>query len=183
MRLKASFRQLTQNQFGNSSADHASAMYTTQKSSVSKCEVIHMVSVCAGYNSTRSFVTLVKSLLFYRKNPLHLHLIIDSVAEKILSVLFRTWDVPRGEPQHAFSKFKFTSISNLKMIGFSASIVLPNWQSFSGRLVDTEQTLFGYIRTCETHISEDSAHYTEQSDRIGYGCYVCYRYRRTVGLV
>lgn len=96
MRLKASLRQLTQNQFGNSSADSAQALYSPPKTEVSKCEVIHVVSVCAGYNSTRSFVTLVKSLLFYRKNPLHFHLIIDRVAEKILNVLFKTWDVPQG---------------------------------------------------------------------------------------
>lgn len=61
-----------------------------------KCEVIHIAVVCAGYNSTRSFVTLVKSLLFYRKNPLHFHIVTDQVANSILRTLFKTWNVPQG---------------------------------------------------------------------------------------
>lgn len=32
-----------------------------------KCEVIEVAIVCAGYNSSRSVVTLIKSILFYRK--------------------------------------------------------------------------------------------------------------------
>lgn len=103
MRLKASFRQLTQNQYEKSSVDYAPAGNNTSEASISKCDVIHVVSVCAGYNSTRLFVTLVKSLLFYRKNPLHFHLIVDGIAEKILSVLLSTWDVPQGEPSHPHS--------------------------------------------------------------------------------
>lgn len=60
-----------------------------------KCEVIHIAVVCAGYNSTRSFVTLVKSLLFYRKNPLHFHIVTDHVANVVLNTLFKTWNVPQ----------------------------------------------------------------------------------------
>ncbi|NP_001277702.1 xylosyl- and glucuronyltransferase LARGE2 isoform 3 precursor [Mus musculus] len=60
-----------------------------------KCEVmLHVAIVCAGYNSSREIITLTKSLLFYRKNPLHLHLITDAVARNILETLFRTWMVP-----------------------------------------------------------------------------------------
>ncbi|XP_021495015.1 xylosyl- and glucuronyltransferase LARGE2 isoform X2 [Meriones unguiculatus] len=59
-----------------------------------KCELLHVAIVCAGYNSSRDIITLVKSLLFYRKNPLHLHLVTDAVARNILETLFRTWMVP-----------------------------------------------------------------------------------------
>ncbi|XP_069888135.1 xylosyl- and glucuronyltransferase LARGE2 isoform X2 [Dipodomys merriami] len=59
-----------------------------------KCEVLHVAIVCAGHNSSRDVVTLMKSLLFYRKNPLHLHLVTDAVARSILGTLFRTWMVP-----------------------------------------------------------------------------------------
>uniref|UniRef100_A0A8C5KVD8 LARGE xylosyl- and glucuronyltransferase 2 n=1 Tax=Jaculus jaculus TaxID=51337 RepID=A0A8C5KVD8_JACJA len=59
-----------------------------------KCELLHVAIVCAGHNSSREAVTLVKSLLFYRKNPLHLHLVTDAVARNILETLFRTWMVP-----------------------------------------------------------------------------------------
>ncbi|XP_026254964.2 xylosyl- and glucuronyltransferase LARGE2 isoform X2 [Urocitellus parryii] len=59
-----------------------------------KCELLHVAIVCAGHNSSREVITLVKSLLFYRKNPLHLHLVTDAVARNILETLFRTWMVP-----------------------------------------------------------------------------------------
>ena len=39
-------------------------------------------------------MTLVKSILFYRKNPLHFHFISDSSAKTALETLFATWRVP-----------------------------------------------------------------------------------------
>nr|XP_005907665.2 PREDICTED: glycosyltransferase-like protein LARGE2 [Bos mutus] len=59
-----------------------------------KCELLQVAIVCAGHNSSRDVITLVKSLLFYRKNPLHLHLVTDAVARNILETLFHTWMVP-----------------------------------------------------------------------------------------
>lgn len=64
---------------------------------VPKCEVLQVAIVCAGYNASRSVVTLVKSVLFYRKNPLHLHFVSDAVAHLVLQTLFRTWNVPAVE--------------------------------------------------------------------------------------
>lgn len=59
------------------------------------CDVIQVAIVCAGYNSSRSVVTLIKSILFYRKNnPLHFHFISDAVAQSILQTLFTTWSIP-----------------------------------------------------------------------------------------
>lgn len=65
-----------------------------QQPAVEKCETIHVAIVCAGYNASRDVVTLVKSVLFHRRNPLHFHLIADSIAEQILATLFQTWMVP-----------------------------------------------------------------------------------------
>ncbi|XP_068451516.1 xylosyl- and glucuronyltransferase LARGE2s isoform X1 [Clinocottus analis] len=62
--------------------------------SVHKCELIHVACVCAGHNATRDVVTLVKSVLFHRRNPLHFHFITDTVANRILSALFQSWMVP-----------------------------------------------------------------------------------------
>ncbi|XP_032663746.1 LARGE xylosyl- and glucuronyltransferase 2-like isoform X6 [Odontomachus brunneus] len=59
-----------------------------------KCDTIHVAMVCAGYNSTLTLVTVVKSILFYRTNPLHFHLLVDEIARRTLSTLFRTWDLP-----------------------------------------------------------------------------------------
>ncbi|KAG8438703.1 hypothetical protein GDO86_005045 [Hymenochirus boettgeri] len=65
-----------------------------QLPAVEKCETIHVAIVCAGYNASRDVVTLVKSVLFHRRNPLHFHLIADSIAKQILATLFQTWMVP-----------------------------------------------------------------------------------------
>uniref|UniRef100_A0ABI7ZEQ7 LARGE xylosyl- and glucuronyltransferase 2 n=1 Tax=Felis catus TaxID=9685 RepID=A0ABI7ZEQ7_FELCA len=64
-----------------------------------KCELLHVAIVCAGHNSSRDLNTLVKSVLFYRKNPLHFHLVTDAVARNILEMLFHTWMVPAVGPQ------------------------------------------------------------------------------------
>ncbi|XP_063608554.1 xylosyl- and glucuronyltransferase LARGE2s-like [Penaeus indicus] len=64
---------------------------------VPKCEVLHIAIVCAGYNSSRSVVTLLKSLLFYRRNPLHFHMIADAKAQVVLHALFSSWNVPHVE--------------------------------------------------------------------------------------
>ncbi|XP_054017459.1 xylosyl- and glucuronyltransferase LARGE2 [Dryobates pubescens] len=61
---------------------------------VHKCELLHVAIVCAGHNASRDVVTLVKSILFHRKNPLHFHFITDSVAHQILQTLFESWMVP-----------------------------------------------------------------------------------------
>lgn len=60
------------------------------------CETIHVAIVCAGYDASRAVVTLTKSLLFYRKNPIHLHFIADKIAVNILNILFSTWEVPQS---------------------------------------------------------------------------------------
>ena len=67
-----------------------------QEAYIPKCEVVHVAIVCAGYNASRSVVTLFKSILFYRRNPLHFHLLADSVAQIVLQKLFQTWNIPQG---------------------------------------------------------------------------------------
>ncbi|XP_015792093.1 LARGE xylosyl- and glucuronyltransferase 1 [Tetranychus urticae] len=82
------------NEIRTDGLDHKCSNPSSSGSPISKCEVIDIAIVCAGYNSSRSVVTLIKSILFYRKNPLHFHFIADSVARLILQNLFRTWAVP-----------------------------------------------------------------------------------------
>ncbi|XP_034937616.1 LARGE xylosyl- and glucuronyltransferase 1-like isoform X2 [Chelonus insularis] len=60
-----------------------------------KCYTIHIAMVCAGYNSTNSLITVVKSIIFYRSNPLHFHFIVDEVSNRTLKVLFETWNLPQ----------------------------------------------------------------------------------------
>ncbi|KAK2579800.1 hypothetical protein KPH14_008682 [Odynerus spinipes] len=59
-----------------------------------KCDTVHIAMVCAGYNSTFTLVTVVKSVLFYRTKPLHFHLLVDEIAKRTLTTLFQTWDLP-----------------------------------------------------------------------------------------
>uniref|UniRef100_A0A0M3JTP4 Glycosyltransferase-like protein LARGE (inferred by orthology to a C. elegans protein) n=1 Tax=Anisakis simplex TaxID=6269 RepID=A0A0M3JTP4_ANISI len=42
-------------------------------------------------------VTLLKSLLYHRRNAITLHLVVDDIAAKILPTLFRTWRLPSVE--------------------------------------------------------------------------------------
>ncbi|XP_068596788.1 xylosyl- and glucuronyltransferase LARGE2s [Brachionichthys hirsutus] len=65
-----------------------------QSPTVQKCELIHVACVCAGHNATRDAVTLVKSILFHRRTPLHFHFISEKVSSSILGPLFQSWMVP-----------------------------------------------------------------------------------------
>lgn len=58
------------------------------------CSVIHLAFVAAGYGTSKSVVTVLKSILFYRRSPLHLHLIVDRPARVILQTLLPTWQLP-----------------------------------------------------------------------------------------
>lgn len=62
-----------------------------------RCEVIHIGIVCTGEKNILQFFTMVKSLYFYRSNPLHFHIMANKFSEKTLSTLFETWDVPQGK--------------------------------------------------------------------------------------
>uniref|UniRef100_A0A8C7CWH6 LARGE xylosyl- and glucuronyltransferase 2 n=1 Tax=Oncorhynchus kisutch TaxID=8019 RepID=A0A8C7CWH6_ONCKI len=75
-------------------ADGANHTECPRSPTILKCELIHVACVCAGHNASRDVVTLVKSILFHRRNPLHFHFITDAVANQILSSLFQSWMVP-----------------------------------------------------------------------------------------
>ena len=62
--------------------------------SVSRCETIHIAFVAAGYNASHQVVTVIKSILFYRHNPLHFHFLSDALAKHILETLMETWQLP-----------------------------------------------------------------------------------------
>jgi glycosyltransferase-like protein LARGE len=66
-----------------------------QDPGLAKCELVHIAIVCAGYNSTRSVVTLIKSILFYRRHPIHFHFITDQTSKDIMEPLFNTWMLPQ----------------------------------------------------------------------------------------
>ena len=59
------------------------------------CQVIQVAIVCAGADASRTVVTMIKSILFYRHNPIHFHFISDKEARSILSLLFETWSIPQ----------------------------------------------------------------------------------------
>uniref|UniRef100_A0A1A7XMX1 Glycosyltransferase-like 1b n=1 Tax=Iconisemion striatum TaxID=60296 RepID=A0A1A7XMX1_9TELE len=79
---------------GDNTAEEKNHTDCSRSPPVQKCELIHVACVCAGHNASRDVVTLVKSVLFHRRNPLHFHFITDTVANRILSSLFQSWMVP-----------------------------------------------------------------------------------------
>ena len=60
----------------------------------SRCETIHVGFVAAGYNASRQVATVLKTILFYRHNPLHFHFLSDPPARHVLSTLIQTWQLP-----------------------------------------------------------------------------------------
>ncbi|XP_046841650.1 LARGE xylosyl- and glucuronyltransferase 2-like isoform X2 [Xenia sp. Carnegie-2017] len=58
------------------------------------CETLHVAVVCSGFSTSRQVVILIKSILFYRRNPLHFHFISDATAITILTTLFESWNIP-----------------------------------------------------------------------------------------
>lgn len=79
-----------------------------EQQSLSKhCETIHIGIVCSGYRSNLFLHTLLKSIYFHRINPLHFHIIVSKVSEKILKTLFESWDVPQGVKNPIFFKLMY----------------------------------------------------------------------------
>lgn len=39
---------------------------------------------------------MLKSIFFYRNNPLHFHIVVNRMSEKVLRTLFDTWALPQG---------------------------------------------------------------------------------------
>ncbi|MCP9266398.1 Glycosyltransferase-like protein LARGE1 [Dirofilaria immitis] len=59
------------------------------------CQVLHLaLVVCGGVQLSYPLSTLIKSILRYRQQAIVLHLLVDDIAMKILSLLFSTWRLP-----------------------------------------------------------------------------------------
>ena len=72
------------------------------------CEVIHLSFVVRGFTSCRKVHTVIKSILYYRKQPIHIHFVSDKVGTYILKSLLTTWAVP----QLFFSFYDLNEYSN-----------------------------------------------------------------------
>lgn len=68
------------------------------------CQTIHVAIRCIGNNDTQSTAQLIKSILMYRRNPLHFHLLVDSMSDATLKELFRTWKLIGVEQSYYWSK-------------------------------------------------------------------------------
>jgi glycosyltransferase-like protein LARGE len=85
------------NELMANSTHHIPNAGCTKSNDLPKCEVIHVAIVAAGHNASREVASqLIKSILFYRQNPLHFHFISDSAGRIILNHLFVTWKLPGG---------------------------------------------------------------------------------------
>ena len=59
------------------------------------CEEIQVAIVCAGPDASRTVVTLVKSILFYRRNPIHF----TSYQTVRLGASLAPYSLPGGYPR------------------------------------------------------------------------------------
>uniref|UniRef100_A0AAF5PGR8 Glycosyltransferase-like protein LARGE2 n=1 Tax=Wuchereria bancrofti TaxID=6293 RepID=A0AAF5PGR8_WUCBA len=75
-------------QFGERSAN--SNEYRSQN-----CQVLHLaLVVCGGVHLSYPLSTLIKSILRYRQQAIVLHLLVDDITMRIISLLFNTWRLP-----------------------------------------------------------------------------------------
>ncbi len=52
--------------------------------------------MCSGSKNVRYISTLVKSILIFRRNPIHFHFVTDENTKNILGILFQTWNIRQG---------------------------------------------------------------------------------------
>ena len=81
-------------------ADLLSTVHSTEvflENDMDRCSYVHVAVTCIGHRPARWLSTLVKSILFYRSRPIHLHLITDDESKQILTKLFNTWNIPQGK--------------------------------------------------------------------------------------
>lgn len=74
-----------------------------------RCEVIHVGLVCSGYKTVLFLHVMLKSVFFYRHNPVHFHIISNKVSESVLKTLFDTWAVPLGKKHEKPNFYVFMS--------------------------------------------------------------------------
>lgn len=88
---------LLENDFVDSPQPPATNLHNENSSE--RCEVIHLGLVCSGYKTTLFLHVMLKSIFFYRHNPIHFHILSNKVSENVLKILFDTWAVPLGIKQ------------------------------------------------------------------------------------
>ena len=71
-----------------------------------ECETVHIAFLLDGIAAARKIVGVVRSIVFYRRSPLHFHFVLDNLAENILKKLFDTWELP-------FTNYSFYSNSTV----------------------------------------------------------------------
>ncbi|XP_014601591.1 PREDICTED: glycosyltransferase-like protein LARGE2 isoform X2 [Polistes canadensis] len=116
-----------------------------------KCEYVQIAMVCAGYNSTFSLVTVVKSILYHRTKPLHFHLIVDEIAKRTLITLFKTWDLPSVQVSYYRAEKWVPKVSWIPNRHYSGvygllKLILPEAMGESKILVlDTDVTILNDV--------------------------------------
>lgn len=93
---------LTNNQFLHAKVNQETLNFVNtpsqpqQTKENNRCEVIHIGLVCSGYKSNLYLHVMLKSIFFYRNNPIHFHIVVNGISEKVLKILFDTWAIPQG---------------------------------------------------------------------------------------
>ena len=96
-RALSHFRDVKKEEGRNEELSRGRAMCSNDagaQSEANECEVIHVAMVVSGSFTIGRSLVVVKSILFYRHNPLHFHLLTDPVSKEILFTIFKTWLLP-----------------------------------------------------------------------------------------
>ncbi len=83
-----------------------------------RCEVVHIAMVISDSGIIQRVLFRVKSILFYRQNPLHFHFLLYPRSKEIVSTIFKTWQLPEVN-------VSFYSLSN----AIDATKWMPNFHS------------------------------------------------------
>lgn len=101
--------------------------------------IIHISIIIGGQSTARQFTVLLKSLLFYRRDHIYLHLVVDKSAKISLEHLIVTWKLPQ-------ISVSFYDVDDYQ-VHFSVAIrpTIKRELPIETDLLDTEQSLFGNL--------------------------------------
>ena len=86
----------------------------------SACDVIHVVTVVGQLNYLFSFAMFVKSIIAFRKNPIHLHLFVDKESKPVVSEMLESWAIDHFKHHFISIEEHIHHVSNIHNMHYSS---------------------------------------------------------------
>ena len=120
---------------------------------VTDCDVVHVCFILEDQLAVSQVVAAIKTVLFHRYSPLHLHLILGASSRAIFHTLLVTWDLPSVEysfyPKDAIVESIFDG-NSVDLIKLALPYVLPSTVN-KVVLLDNNVTLLKDIKKLWNH--------------------------------